>query len=174
MKPEERLKLTIEALDNFEVYPEIIKDMLNELSIIEAERKSIAQEFAEWVELKCVALCGNLWEFINDPYSEAHTSSELFDEFMAYRNETINCITFNKAAQNAIPADIRKQMDTDRAEAERQSIAIEFAEWCTINAKPVTNGKALRYWRLYTYQSSISYSTQHLFAKFMEERQTNE
>ena len=57
------------------------------------------------------------------------------------------------------------------AETELQNIAIEFAEWCTINAKPVTNGKALRYWRLYTYQSSISYSTQHLFAKFMAERQ---
>jgi len=56
------------------------------------------------------------------------------------------------------------------AETELQLIAIEFAEWCTVNAKPVTNGKVLRYWRLYTYQSSISYSTQDLFAKFMAER----
>lgn len=56
------------------------------------------------------------------------------------------------------------------AEAELKSIATDFAEWCTINAKPVTNGKALRYWRLGTYQSSVSYSTSELFAKFMAER----
>jgi hypothetical protein len=32
MKPEKKLKLSIEALDNFGVYPEIIKDILIELT----------------------------------------------------------------------------------------------------------------------------------------------
>ena len=45
-----------------------------------------------------------------------------FSKFMAERDENNNCITFNKAAQDAIPSDVRAQMDADRAEAERQSI----------------------------------------------------
>jgi hypothetical protein len=46
MKPEKKLKLSIEALDNFGVYPEIIKDMLNDLNKLVAEKKSerIAKE----------------------------------------------------------------------------------------------------------------------------------
>ena len=46
MKPEKKLKLSIEALDNFGVYPEIIKDMLNDLTKLVAEKKSerIAKE----------------------------------------------------------------------------------------------------------------------------------
>ena len=38
MKPEKKLKLSIEALDNFGVYPEIIKDMLNDLTKLVAEK----------------------------------------------------------------------------------------------------------------------------------------
>ena len=46
MKPEKKLKVSIEALDNFGVYPEIIKDMLNDLSQVLIEKKSekIAKE----------------------------------------------------------------------------------------------------------------------------------
>ena len=46
MKPEKKLKLSIEALDNFGVYPEIIKDMINDLTKLVAEKKSerIAKE----------------------------------------------------------------------------------------------------------------------------------
>jgi len=46
MKPEKKLKLSIEALNNFGVYPEIIKDMLNDLNqlIIEKESGRIAKE----------------------------------------------------------------------------------------------------------------------------------
>ena len=46
MKTEKKLKLSIEALDNFGVYPEIIKDMLNDLTKLVAEKKSerIAKE----------------------------------------------------------------------------------------------------------------------------------
>ena len=46
MKAEKKLKLSIEALDNFGVYPEIIKDMLNDLNQLVAEKKSerIAKE----------------------------------------------------------------------------------------------------------------------------------
>ena len=40
MKPEKKLKLSIEALDNFGVYPEIIKDMLNDLTKLVAEKNS--------------------------------------------------------------------------------------------------------------------------------------
>jgi len=46
MKPEIKLKLSIEALDNFGVYPEIIRDMLNDLKQLIVEKKSekIAKE----------------------------------------------------------------------------------------------------------------------------------
>lgn len=44
MKPEKKLKLSIEALDNFGVYPEIIKDMLNDLNKLVAEKKSLKEE----------------------------------------------------------------------------------------------------------------------------------
>ena len=46
IKTETKLKLSIEALDNFGVYPEIIKDMLNSLEQLVAEKKSerIAKE----------------------------------------------------------------------------------------------------------------------------------
>ena len=40
MKPERKLKLSIEALNNFGVYPEIIKDMLNDLNQVLIEKKS--------------------------------------------------------------------------------------------------------------------------------------
>ncbi len=46
MKAEIKLKLSIEALDNFGVYPEIIKDMLNDLNqlVIEKNSERIAKE----------------------------------------------------------------------------------------------------------------------------------
>ena len=46
MKAETKLKLSIEALDNFGVYPEIIKDMLTDLNELVAEKKleKIAKE----------------------------------------------------------------------------------------------------------------------------------
>jgi hypothetical protein len=46
MSPEQKLKLSIEALDNFGVYPEIIKDMLSDLKQLVVEKKSekIAKE----------------------------------------------------------------------------------------------------------------------------------
>lgn len=46
MKAEKKLKLRIQALDNFGVYPEIIKDMLNDLRQLVIEKKSekIAKE----------------------------------------------------------------------------------------------------------------------------------
>lgn len=46
MKAEKKLKLSIEALDNFGVYPEIIKDMLSDLKqlVIEKESEKIAKE----------------------------------------------------------------------------------------------------------------------------------
>lgn len=46
MKAEKKLKLSIEALDNFGVYPEIIKDMLSDLKQLVIEKKSgkIAKE----------------------------------------------------------------------------------------------------------------------------------
>lgn len=40
MKAEKKLKLSIQALDNFGVYPEIIKDMLNDLKQLVIEKKS--------------------------------------------------------------------------------------------------------------------------------------
>jgi len=40
MKREIKLKLSIEALDNFGVYPEIIRDMLNDLKQLIVEKKS--------------------------------------------------------------------------------------------------------------------------------------
>jgi len=40
MKAEKKLKLSIEALVNFGVYPEIIKDMLNDLKLLMIEKKS--------------------------------------------------------------------------------------------------------------------------------------
>ena len=46
MKSEKKLKLSIQALDNFGVYPEIIKDMLDDLNQVIIEKKSerIAKE----------------------------------------------------------------------------------------------------------------------------------
>ena len=46
MKAEKKLKLSIEALDNFGVRPEIIKDMLNDLDQVLLDKKSekIAKE----------------------------------------------------------------------------------------------------------------------------------
>jgi hypothetical protein len=46
IKTETKLKLSIEALDNFGVYPEIIKDMLNSLEQLVREKESerIAKE----------------------------------------------------------------------------------------------------------------------------------
>lgn len=46
MKAEKKLKISIKALDNFGVYPEIIKDMINNLNVLIAEKKSerIAKE----------------------------------------------------------------------------------------------------------------------------------
>lgn len=46
MKAEKKLKLSIEALDNFGVSPEIIKDMLNDLDQVLLDKKSekIAKE----------------------------------------------------------------------------------------------------------------------------------
>jgi len=77
MKAEKKLKLSIEALDNFGVSPEIIKDMLNDLNQVLLDKKSekiakdhfrkqrdnglielkdytkdLACEFAEWVRVK--------------------------------------------------------------------------------------------------------------------------
>lgn len=50
----------------------------------ESDRK--AMEFAEWVELNCSALAGNLWELVKDPNSEVFTASELFAKFEAERS----------------------------------------------------------------------------------------
>lgn len=46
IKTEDKLKLSIESLDNFGVYPEIIKDMLNDLNqlLIEKRSERIAKE----------------------------------------------------------------------------------------------------------------------------------
>jgi alanyl-tRNA synthetase len=40
MKPDKKLKLSIEALNNFGVYPEIIRDMLSDLNLLVNEKKS--------------------------------------------------------------------------------------------------------------------------------------
>jgi alanyl-tRNA synthetase len=46
MKTEKKLKLSIDSLVNFGVYPEIIKDILNDLQLLVNEKKSekIAKE----------------------------------------------------------------------------------------------------------------------------------
>jgi hypothetical protein len=44
MKPEIKLKLSIEALDNFGVYPEIIKDMLNDLKQLILEKEDFRKQ----------------------------------------------------------------------------------------------------------------------------------
>jgi hypothetical protein len=44
MKPEIKLKLSIESLDNFGVYPEIIKDMLNDLKQLIVEKKDFRKQ----------------------------------------------------------------------------------------------------------------------------------
>jgi hypothetical protein len=45
MKAEKKLKLSIEALVNFGVYPEIIKDMLNDLKLLMIEK---GKKFGKW------------------------------------------------------------------------------------------------------------------------------
>ena len=39
------------------------------------------------------------------------------------KSESVKCITFNKKAQDAIPDEIRKRMDEDRARAEKEQEA---------------------------------------------------
>ena len=56
MKAEKKLKLSIEALDNFGVSPEIIKDMLNDLNQVLLDKKSekIAKEHFRKQRDKCL------------------------------------------------------------------------------------------------------------------------
>lgn len=56
MKVEKKLKISIEALDNFGVYPEIIKDMLNDLQILihELNSEKIAKEHFRKQRDKCL------------------------------------------------------------------------------------------------------------------------
>jgi len=67
-------------------YKNAITDFTAGVRFAEAELKSVAMDFAEWVELNCSALSGNLWEFVKDPNSEVFTSRDLFAKFMAERN----------------------------------------------------------------------------------------
>lgn len=70
MKPEKKIKLSIEALDNFGVYPEIIKDMINDLNQLVYEKKS------EQVAIK------RILEICNEEYS----GDEKIDDIVKYLN----------------------------------------------------------------------------------------
>ncbi|HRC03217.1 MAG TPA: hypothetical protein PLJ18_12240 [Niabella sp.] len=86
MKPEKKLKLSIEALDNFGVYPEIIKDMLNYLNKLVAEKKSerIAKEHFRNQSIDSAIEVYNVINRIIEICNEEYAGDEKINDILKY------------------------------------------------------------------------------------------
>jgi len=86
MKPEKKLKLSIEALDNVGVYPEIIKDMLNYLNKLVAEKKSerIAKEHFRNQSIDSAIEVYNVINRIIEICNEEYAGDEKINDILKY------------------------------------------------------------------------------------------
>lgn len=86
MKPEKKLKLSIEALDNFGVYPEIIKDTLNYLNKLVAEKKSerIAKEHFRNQSIDSAIEVYNVINRIIEICNEEYAGDEKINDILKY------------------------------------------------------------------------------------------
>jgi len=86
MKPEKKLKLSIKALDNVGVYPEIIKDMLNYLNKLVAEKKSerIAKEHFRNQSIDSAIEVYNVINRIIEICNEEYAGDEKINDILKY------------------------------------------------------------------------------------------